>query len=98
VSAALPDHSPGPPAVVAPLLQGLFAHPWHRFWPDGLSLLPGPGIVRDRLLDSTLLTDTYLLVLAVHHKGTLVSLDRRLRGDAVRGGAEALLVLQEGED
>ncbi len=84
--------------MVAPLLQGLLAHPRHRFWPDGLSLLAGPGIVHDRLLDSARLTDTYLLALAVHHKGTLVSLDRRLRGDAVRGGAEALLVLQEGED
>jgi predicted nucleic acid-binding protein len=55
----------------------------------------GPGIVQDRLLDSAQLTDTYLLALATHNKGTL---DRRLRGDGVRGGAEALLVLQEGED
>jgi len=90
-------NSPGPPAVVAPLLQGFLAHPRHRFWPDGLSLLSGTGIVHERLLDSAQLTDTYLLALAVHNKGTLVTLDRRLRGDGVRGGADALLVLQEGE-
>jgi toxin-antitoxin system PIN domain toxin len=88
-------NSPGPPAVVAPLLQGLLAHPRHRFWPDGLSLLAGTGIVHDRLLDSAQLTDTYLLALAVHNEGTLVTLDRRLRGEGVRGGAEALRVLQD---
>jgi len=90
-------NSPGPPAVVAPLLQGLLAHPRHRFWPDDLSLLTGTVVLHERLLDSAQLTDAYLLALAVHHAGTLVTLDRRLQGDGVRGGAEALVVLQEGE-
>jgi len=90
-------NSPGPPAVVAPLLQGLLAHPRHRFWPDDLSLLTGTVVLHERLLDSAQLTDAYLLALAVHHAGKLVTLDRRLQGDGVRGGAEALVVLQEGE-
>ncbi|MCS5698023.1 PIN domain-containing protein [Cyanobium sp. FGCU-52] len=90
-------NSPGPPAVVAPLLQGLLAHSRHRFWPDDLSLLTGTVVRHERLLDSAQLTDAYLLALAVHHAGTLVTLDRRLQGDGVRGGAEALVVLQEGE-
>jgi hypothetical protein len=90
-------NSPGPPAVVAPLLQGLLAHPRHRFWPDDLSLLTGTVVLHERLLDSAQLTDAYLLALAVHHAGTLVTLDRRLQGDGVRGGAEALVVLKEGE-
>jgi toxin-antitoxin system PIN domain toxin len=90
-------NSPGPPAVVAPLLQGLLAHPRHRFWPDDLSFLTGTVVLHERLLDSAQLTDAYLLALAVHHEGTLVTLDRRLQGDGVRGGAEALVVLQEGE-
>ena len=54
-------------------------------------------MLHERLLDSAQLTDAYLLALAVHHAGTLVTLDRRLQGDGVRGGAEALVVLKEGE-
>lgn len=32
-------NSPGPPAVVAPLVAELISHPQHPFWPDSLSLL-----------------------------------------------------------
>jgi len=32
-------NSPGPPAVVAPLVAELIRHPQHPFWPDSLSLL-----------------------------------------------------------
>jgi len=32
-------NSPGPPAVVAPLVAELIRHPQHQFWPDSLSLL-----------------------------------------------------------
>jgi len=39
------------------------------------------------------LTDTYLLALAVHHGGRLVSFDRRLSCEAVVGGREALWLL-----
>jgi predicted nucleic acid-binding protein len=39
------------------------------------------------------LTDTYLLALAVHHGGRLVSFDRRLSCEAVAGGREALWLL-----
>ena len=73
-------NSPGPPAVVAPLLQGLLAHPRHRFWPDGLSLLTGTVVLHERLLDSAQLTDACLLGLAVHHAGTLVTLIVACRG------------------
>jgi hypothetical protein len=39
------------------------------------------------------LTDTYLLALAVHHGGTLVSFDRRLGCGAVAGGRAALCLI-----
>ena len=32
-------NSPGPPAVVDPLMAELIRHPQHQFWPDSLSLL-----------------------------------------------------------
>ena len=86
-------NSPGPPAVVAPLLQGWRALPRHRFWADGLSLLESDLVRIDRLLDPAQLTDAYLLALAVHHGGHLVTLDRRLQAELVEGGREALVVL-----
>jgi toxin-antitoxin system PIN domain toxin len=92
-------NSPGPPAVVAPLLEAWRSLPRHRFWAifrcrlTRLSLLT-PGVLgSDRLLDPSQITDAYLLALAVDHGGSLVTLDRRLRPELVAGGAEALVVL-----
>jgi toxin-antitoxin system PIN domain toxin len=86
-------NSPGPPAVVAPLLEGWRNLPRHRFWHDRLSLL-SPGVLcPDRLLDPSQITDAYLLALAVNHGGSLVTLDRRLRPDLVTGGTTALVLL-----
>lgn len=86
-------NSPGPPAVVAPLLAELIRHPHHQFWPDALSLLTVSGVDPSRLLESGQVADTYLLALAVHHGGTLVSFDRRLVHAAVAGGQTALRLI-----
>jgi len=86
-------NSPGPPAVVAPVVAELIRHPQHQFWPDAISLLHPIGIDASRLLEAGQLTDTYLLALAVHHGGRLVSFDRRLSCEAVVGGREALWLL-----
>jgi toxin-antitoxin system PIN domain toxin len=86
-------NSPGPPAVVAPLVGELIRHPRHQFWPDAISLLNQPGVDASRLLEAGQLTDTYLLALAVHRGGTLVSFDRRLSCDVVAGGRAALRLI-----
>ena len=86
-------NSPGPPAVVAPVVAELIRHPNHQFWPDGISLLNPIGIDASRLLEARQLTDTYLLALAVHHGGRLVSFDRRLSCEAVVGGRDALWLI-----
>ena len=86
-------NSPGPPAVVAPLIAALIRHPQHQFWPDGLSLLNQSGVDSYMLLEARQLTDTYLLALAVHHGGRLVSFDRRLSCGAVAGGRDALWLI-----
>lgn len=88
-------NSPGPPAVVALLMRELIRHPRHHFWPDAISLLAAPGgqaplVDASQLLEAGQLSDTYLLALAVHHGGTLVSFDRRLGCGAVAGGSAAL--------
>ncbi len=88
-------NSPGPLAVVLPLLAELTRHPQHEFWPDGISLLEQPEIEGSRLLEAGQLTDTYLLALAVSRNGRLVSFDRRLNCDAVRGGRVALWLIND---
>ena len=86
-------NSPGPPAVVAPLMAQLIRQPQHQFWPDSLSLLGQSGEDVSRLLEAGQLTDTYLLALAVNHDGLLVSFDRRLSCEGVAGGREALWLI-----
>jgi toxin-antitoxin system PIN domain toxin len=86
-------NTPGPPAVVAPLVAELIRHPNHQFWPDALSLLTERGVDPSRLLEAGQVTDAYLLALAVHNGGTLVSFDRRLAPSAVAGGQAALRLI-----
>ena len=89
-------NSPGGPAVVMQLLQELLAHPTHVFWPDALSWQATGVFEAEALLHHGQITDAYLLALAVHHRGVLVSFDRRLSSRAVRGGEEALQLIHPG--
>lgn len=84
---------PGSPGRVMPLLAHLCATPGHRFWSDDISLLDPQSIDPQRLLHSAQIADTYLLALAIHHGGKLATFDKRLVADAVRGGREALHVI-----
>jgi toxin-antitoxin system PIN domain toxin len=65
----------------------------HEFWADDVSILD------DRLIDTTRihgprqLTDVYLLALAVRHGGVLVTFDRAIAIEAVRGATAASLVV-----
>jgi uncharacterized protein len=52
-----------------------------------------PNSPGSRLLEANQLTDTYLLALAVHRGGRLVSFDRRLSCEGVAGGREALWLI-----
>ena len=79
-----------------PLLQELLAHPSHVFWPDALSWEVAGVFDAEALLHHGQITDAYLLALAVHHQGRLVSFDKRLSSRAVRGGEEALLLIDSG--
>ncbi|MGH9533226.1 MAG: TA system VapC family ribonuclease toxin [Terriglobales bacterium] len=83
-------NSPGSPAAVVPLLSGLVALPGHEFWPDDVSLLDGNRVQGQRLLQSSQVTDSYLLALARAHGGALASFDAHLVTAAVPGGAETL--------
>ena len=76
-----------------PLLKVVLAHPDHCFWSDRLSWGVEAVLQAERLLHHGQITDTYLLALAVHERGCLVSFDARIRADVVMGGADALVLI-----
>lgn len=86
-------NTPGSPAAVASIFAGMRRVSDHVFWPDDVSLLASDHIDHQRILTSGQVTDTYLLALAVKHRGQLATLDRRLSTSAVRGGDAALHIV-----
>ncbi len=94
VGAARYPTSPGSPAVVAELLAVFCDLEGHAFWPDDLTLLDSRLVNCDRLLDSSQVTDTYLLALAAAYGGKLATFDRHLVADAVVDGGKALHLLR----
>jgi uncharacterized protein len=87
-------NSPGTPAAVAVVLVSFCNHLGHEFWPDDISLLSSSTIDRARMLNSSQVTDSYLLALALHHNGRLASLDARMVTDAVPQGSSALHLIR----
>lgn len=76
---------PMPAAQVAARLAEAADTVHHAFWPDDISLLDASVIDRTRLLGPRQVTDSYLLALAVAHKGRFVTFDRSVALLAVFG-------------
>jgi uncharacterized protein len=87
-------NSPRSPGAVAELLSRFVSIPGHEFWPDNISLLDQEKIDRDRLLNSSQVTDSYLVALAIANGGQLATFDRRLSVDAVHSGASGIHLIQ----
>jgi uncharacterized protein len=60
----------------------------HHFWADELPLSKLSASIRQRLQGPKQITDAYLLTLAIHHKGKLVTFDRRMLALAPEGSEE----------
>jgi toxin-antitoxin system PIN domain toxin len=84
--------NPQPTAAVAQRLGLAVADPSHAFWPDAFSLLDAGRIQWDRILSSRQITDAYLLALAAANGGRLVTFERGVSVEAVRGAAKKNLV------
>lgn len=85
---------PVPMADLARRLRGATSAPDHVFLADDISLLDPVHCDAAKLLSSLWVTDTYLLALAAHHGGRLLTLDRRLASVAACGAAaDHLLVV-----
>jgi len=67
------------PTDALTLLQANLAHPAHRFWADEVSLIDSLEPFAQKLAGHQQVTDAYLLGLAIHKKGKLVTLDRGVR-------------------
>lgn len=76
---------PGPlrAADVAARLTEAAAGPAHVFWPAAVDLLLPGSLDWTRVLGHRQVTDAYLLAVAVQNQGRLVTLDKRIRHDAV---------------
>lgn len=88
-------NSPGDPVAVSALLEPWLGHRHHTFWTDAISLIGSKMVKAGQLLNHSQITDTYLLALAIHHRGHLVTLDSRLQTSAVPEGQSALTLILE---
>lgn len=79
--------NPQPAVAVAQRLGWAAADASHAFWPDDCSPLDAGRISWQHVLGSRQITDGYLLALATGHGGRLVTLDRGIALQAVRGAA-----------
>lgn len=60
----------------------------HQFW-EGVSITDETLFYPERIAGPGQITDAYLIALAIHHGGKLLSFDRRLPWQAVRGASAA---------
>jgi len=79
--------------AAADLLRDLTSRPSHEFWPDDLSILDARLFDLSKVGSGRHLTDTYLLGLAKHRDGHLVSLDGRLSTIGVERGHASLTII-----
>jgi toxin-antitoxin system PIN domain toxin len=86
-------NGPGSPEEARTVLRSLLAAPGHRFWPDDLSLSDAKRM--PVLPSPPQLTDCYLLALAASKGGCLATFDRNIDPSCVKGGGDALLVLDK---
>lgn len=83
-----------PAALVAARLAEACAGPDHAFWPAEVSLLSTGLLDWSRVLGHRQVTDAYLLALAVRNNGRLVTFDKRIALDVVKGATpEHMLVI-----
>lgn len=86
--------NPLPVRAIVERLAEATANAAHDFWPDDVSLLDPRVADPGRIHGPRQVSDIYLLALAVGNRGRLVTFDRSIALDAVRGAEKRhLLVL-----
>jgi uncharacterized protein len=85
--------NPLAPGAVIERLAHATRRPLHEFWPDDISLIDGGHVDADRVHGPKMVTDAYLLSLAVHHRGRFATFDDAIPLSAVRGASKRHLVV-----
>lgn len=72
------------PSAVSPgeatqALKKSLAHPNHEYWPADVSYLEAIEPFGSQIVGHKQVSDAYLLGLAIHHKGKLVTMDRGIQ-------------------
>ena len=81
------------PSEVAERLREATEAVYHQFWAEGPSLLSPGRVSWEYIVGSRQVTDAYLLALAVHHGGRLVTFDHAIARRVVPGTEERHLVV-----
>jgi hypothetical protein len=63
----------------------------HVFWADDCSISDSDAVIHERLVVPSQITDVYLAALALRHGGKLVTFDRGIPWQCVRGGSVDLI-------
>jgi toxin-antitoxin system PIN domain toxin len=63
----------------------------HQFWPDSISLPDVVQLLKGRVQGHQQITDAYLLALAIHNRGKLATLDRKIVEFAPTGSVEVIV-------
>ncbi len=82
-----------PIRAVAERLAEATSNALHAFWADDLSILDAAAVDLTRVHGPRQVTDSYLLALAVRHKGRFVTFDATIAMESVRGAAARHLVV-----
>ncbi len=65
----------------------------HVFWPDDFSITDDALIRSTRIAGPNQITDVYLVALALRQGGCLVTFDRRVAWQAVKGATADIVVV-----
>ena len=81
------------PSEVAMRLRDATEQVFHQFWAEGPSLLTPDLVNWEYIVGSRQVTDAYLLALAVHHGGRLITFDQAIAQRVVVGAEERHLAI-----
>ena len=78
------------PVEAIDALRITLEHPGHQFWADDISVPEGLVSIAKGISGHQLVTDAYLVALAIHHRGKRATLDQRIAHFAPAGVVEII--------
>lgn len=85
--------SPVSPSRAIQLLSAATSAPYHKYWRSDISILDETIFDHSRIHGPRQVTDVYLLGMATHYGGRLVTFDRTIAISAVRTASPSNLVV-----